>query len=240
MNRKIFLIKIFITVAVIIFFSPKMTKALDVKQSKKTEIRYVPIGDSYTIGTGATEAQSWPALLVEHLRSKGVNITLIENPARAGWSIQEAMILELPVFKSAKPNFATLMIGVNDLVRGQDINIFRKHLQSLMDRMLSELPQHNRLVILTIPDFLMTPQGRAFSNGQDFAGKLQKFNAVIQEEAKARNLVVIDLYPVSKQMGQDPTLIARDGLHPSAKEYAVWENEIFPKVFELLTISENQ
>jgi lysophospholipase L1-like esterase len=35
-------------------------------------------------------------------------------------------------------------------------------------------------------------------------------------------------------MRDDPTLIARDGLHPSAKEYARWEAMIFPVAQKLL------
>jgi lysophospholipase L1-like esterase len=46
---------------------------------------------------------------------------------------------------------------------------------------------------------------------------------------------VVDVFPASKKMGDDPSLVARDGLHPSAKAYAEWEKIIFPVVFELLT-----
>jgi len=35
-------------------------------------------------------------------------------------------------------------------------------------------------------------------------------------------------------MGQDKSLVAKDGLHPSAKEYAEWEKIIFPAAMELL------
>ena len=33
----------------------------------KEKIRYVAIGDSYSIGEGATPDESWPALLTRHL-----------------------------------------------------------------------------------------------------------------------------------------------------------------------------
>ena len=35
-------------------------------------------------------------------------------------------------------------------------------------------------------------------------------------------------------MGKDKSLVAKDGLHPSAKEYAEWEKIIFPAALELL------
>jgi len=35
-------------------------------------------------------------------------------------------------------------------------------------------------------------------------------------------------------MGEDKSLVAKDGLHPSAKAYAEWEKIIFPAALELL------
>jgi lysophospholipase L1-like esterase len=35
-------------------------------------------------------------------------------------------------------------------------------------------------------------------------------------------------------MGHDKSLVAKDGLHPSAKAYVEWEKIIFPVVLELL------
>jgi len=44
----------------------------------------------------------------------------------------------------------------------------------------------------------------------------------------------VDVFSISKQMGDDPSLVAADGLHPSAKEYAAWEKVIFPAALDLL------
>jgi lysophospholipase L1-like esterase len=38
----------------------------------------------------------------------------------------------------------------------------------------------------------------------------------------------VDIFPISQQMRGRPELIAADGLHPSAKAYALWEESIFP------------
>ena len=54
-----------------------------------------------------------------------------------------------------------------------------------------------------------------------------------EAEAKKRQLGVVDIYPLSKEMGNDRSLVAEDGLHPSAKEYAEWEKLIFPAALEL-------
>lgn len=200
----------------------------------KEKIRYVAIGDSYTIGEGASEEESWPSLLAKHLQNEGIKIELIANPSRTGWTTNDAINYELPIYKKSKPDFATLLIGVNDWVQGISRDELRKSLAFLMDEMLKELPNNERLLIVTIPDFSATPNGRLYSNGRDISQGILEFNDIIKEEAKKRNLKIVDTYPLSQGMKNDRTLVARDGLHPSAKEYALWEKEIFPLAFEIL------
>jgi alkylation response protein AidB-like acyl-CoA dehydrogenase len=53
-------------------------------------------------------------------------------------------------------------------------------------------------------------------------------------EAQKRRLRVVDIFPLSQKMRGHPELIAADGLHPSAKTYALWEELIFPAARDLL------
>src|SRR5256885_10718613 len=104
------------------------------------EIRYVALGDSYSIGEGATSEQSWPSLLTRHLSSEGIKTELIANPSVTGWTTQQAIDRELPVFRAANPTFATLLIGVNDWVQGITEQKFRKNFSYLVEQMLANLP----------------------------------------------------------------------------------------------------
>jgi lysophospholipase L1-like esterase len=45
-----------------------------------TPIRYAVVGDSYSIGEGASPNESWPALLARHVNEQGVDIELVANP----------------------------------------------------------------------------------------------------------------------------------------------------------------
>ena len=200
----------------------------------KGKIRYVAIGDSYSIGEGALPNESWPALLTLHLNDKGLHVDLVANPSRTGWTTQQAIDRELPTFVESKPDFATLQIGVNDWVQGVDVETFRKHFIYLVDQMLAMLRDKNRLLVVTIPDFGITPTGPRYARGRNIPEGIASFNKIITEEATKRGLRVVDVFPISKQMGDDPSLVAADGLHPSAKEYAEWEKIIFPAVFALL------
>jgi len=197
-------------------------------------IRYAAIGDSYSIGEGASPDESWPALLTRHLNAQGLHVDLVANPSRTGWTTQQAIDRELPIFIESKPNFATLQIGVNDWVQGVDENSFRRRFTVLVDRMLEALPNKNRLLIVTIPDFGVTPTGPRYARGRNISEGIAAFNKIVIEESARRGLRIVDVFELSKKMGTDRSLVATDGLHPSVKEYAEWEKIIFPAAVELL------
>ena len=195
-------------------------------------IRYVALGDSYTIGTGAPPGYSWPQQLVRALSAKGISIELVDNLARNGWASQHVIQYQLPVFKSLHPTFTTVLVGANDISRGEDIRTFALSLRMLLNKVQEILPQKEMVVLLTVPDFSVTPQGKLF--GADIQKRIMLFNQVIKQEAQARGLMLVDLFSVSQAMGQDQSLVAKDGLHPSAKAYRQWAEVIFPAVYKLL------
>ena len=204
-------------------------------KNERERIRYAVIGDSYSSGEGATPKESWPALLNQHLNAQGLPIDLASNPSVTGWTTKDAIDRELPKFVNSNPNFATLLIGVNDWVQGVDETTFRNRFGYLVDQMLAVLPNKKRLLVVTIPDFGVTPTGPKYARGRNIHEGILRFNQIVTEEARKRGLEVVDIFPISKKMGQDKSLVAKDGLHPSAKAYAEWEKIIFPVALELLT-----
>jgi len=200
----------------------------------KLEIRFVPIGDSYTIGQGVDPKESWPAMFVEHLHGARVSIELIVNPSRTGWTTKDAIERELPIFEASHPTFSTILIGVNDWVQGVDAATFRQRLGVLMDRMIKVLGSSDKMLAISIPDFSVTPTGKRFGYPKKNFEGIQKFNTIIKEESAKRGIVVVDIFELSQEMGRDPTLVASDGLHPSAEEYRRWEGKIFTEAIKLL------
>ncbi len=201
---------------------------------QKKQIKYLPLGDSYTICTGAATGESWPTLLTKHLNDANINTTLLDNPARNGYSTQTLINKELPLLTELKPNFVTLLIGVNDWVREVPKATFEKNLKFIIDEVQKQLPNKSNLILITIPDFGVTPTGKSYSAGRDISKGILEFNTLIIAEGKKRNLQVVDIFELSKKMKDDATLVANDGLHPSAKEYAEWEKLILPAATKLL------
>ena len=225
-QKKFFLGAAFITFFTYIFFF--------MKQHDPLEIRYIPIGDSYTIGEGARSEEAWPNLLVKDLRADGVPSTLVANPARTGWTSEDALLREMSIFGAAKPTFATLLIGVNDFVQGVSVDQFRANFEQLIDQMIEVLPSKQRLLIATIPDFSVTPAGKGFGDPKKLSAGVAEFNTIIKTVAMGRGLEVVDIFALSQAMGTDSSLVAVDGLHPSAREYALWEQLIKPAARNLL------
>jgi acyl-CoA thioesterase-1 len=201
-------------------------------QTKQTTL-YLPLGDSYTIGTGAKESEAWPVLLAQHLKASKVDCTLLENPARNGFTTQDLINEELPLVKKLNPNFVTLLIGVNDWVRGVPVRTYSANLEFILTE-IQKTVSNKRIILVTIPDFGVTPQGKNYGHGRNIGEGIAEFNNIIQKEAKRRNLALVDIFEISRKMADDNSLVAKDGLHPSAKEYAIWESMILPEALKLL------
>lgn len=201
---------------------------------QEEQIRYLPLGDSYTICTGASEQQSWPLLLTAGLNEAGVPCRLTKNPARNGYSSADLIREELPLVKELKPTFVTLLIGVNDWVRGVPQDTFALHLTYILNTLQKQLPDKGKIILLTIPDFGVTPTGKLYARGRDISKGIESFNDVIRREAVERGLPVVELFALSQHMGEDASLVSSDGLHPSAAEYALWYQRLLPVARNLL------
>ena len=204
-------------------------------QQPKKAMKYIAFGDSYTICTGTSDVnERWPSLLTKHLIEQGISTALVANPSRNGFSTQDLIDNELPLLETDTIDFATLLIGVNDWVRQVNSSTYHKNLNYIIDKIQKKLSNKKRLLLITIPDFGVTPQGSKYGNGRDISKGISEFNVIIKSEAAKRGLHCVDIFAISQQMKNNKTLIAADGLHPSSKEYAIWESLILAEVKKLL------
>lgn len=232
--------RFFITIIILIillatgFTIYKWFQNEQIKKIPDTQIRYVALGDSYTIGDGVRQDENLPNQLTKHLQSEGFMVALIANPAVSGRTSQDVLGRQLEILRSSNPTFATLLIGTNDIIQGINAQNFRENFSKILDQMIEVLPE-KKIIILTIPAFSATPYGARLSQGTLIEAVIIQYNKIIKEEAEKRNLKVVDIFGISKEMGSNPSLVADDGLHPSAKEYKEWEKLLFPVSYNLLT-----
>lgn len=204
-------------------------------QSQPGEIKYIPIGDSYTIGNGVAVNDRWPNVMVRHLNEAGIKIRLVENPAVSGFTVADAIQYEIPRIKQLQPDFVTVFIGANDSFRGGEVGQYESELNELLDLVEGSLADKDKILLITIPDFTSTPAAEDYDAGSKLQDRqlIQNYNRVIQQIADERGLKVADLFPLSQTMTGAEDYIY-DGLHPSAQGYRKWEAVIYPVAEQVL------
>ncbi|MEP7361148.1 MAG: SGNH/GDSL hydrolase family protein [Chloroflexota bacterium] len=191
-------------------------------------IRYVALGDSYTIGTNETEQARWPDQLVGKLAGS-VGLDLVANLGVNGYSSFDVIERELPQLDALQPDFVTLLIGVNDVVRGTPADEYRDNLNQIFDFLLDRLAA-DRIVVVSTPDYTLTPAGNSFGDPLQQRAAITQFNGIELEVATGRGIKFVDISGVANKVAQDPSLVAGDGLHPSGRQYAAWVELIAPVV----------
>ena len=199
-------------------------------------IRYVAIGDSYTVATGIEEKDSWPSQLTQKLKSAGIKINLIEILGMRGATSQQTLNEVMPLLKNLKPEFITLLIGVNDWIReGISSSKFKIRIKNLIDEIQSNLPP-KKLLLITIPDFSCSPQKKNWGYGKSATNGITRLNKILKTEAALRNLVIVDIYPLSQSLCSQVGMFSNDGVHPSALQYSKWVDLIFPHLIDNLKL----
>ncbi|MGI4873349.1 MAG: SGNH/GDSL hydrolase family protein [Janthinobacterium lividum] len=200
-----------------------------------TAIPYLALGDSYTIGEGAAEADRWPVQLAAMLREQGQPVAAPDIIARTGWTTSE---LQDAIAASGNHRtdygLVSLLIGVNNQYRGQSVALYRAEFRAL----LATAQQYaggwaSRVVVLSIPDWGQTP----FAEGQD-AGRIgqeiDQFNAVARQECQQAGVAFVDITPLTRASDPDRSQITPDGLHYTGPQMHRWATAALPTVQALL------
>ena len=205
--------------------SPSVTPS-----AQEGALRYVALGDSYTIGTSVSGAESWPSQLATRVPS----LQLVANLGVNGYTSRDLIERELPSLSRQPPEFTTILIGVNDVVQGVPEETYRANVEVILDAVLALVPA-GRVVCIATPDYTVTPQGAAFGSPAQQRAGIQHVNQILGEASAARGIrFVPDIFQISEGAATDLSLVAGDGLHPSGKQYGRWVDAIQPVVEALL------
>ncbi|AIF46725.1 lysophospholipase [Dyella japonica A8] len=196
-------------------------------------MRYLALGDSYSIGEGVPEAGRWPVQLAVRLRREGVALDDPTIIATTGWTTDELSAAMDAATLTPPYDLVSLLIGVNNQYRGRSADDYRDEFRRMLDRAIALARQRaNRVLVLSIPDWGVTPF--AHGSGRDvlrIAEELDVYNAIASEEAEASGARFVDITAISRQ---HPALLADDGLHPSAAQYALWTEAAVPVALAML------
>jgi acyl-CoA thioesterase-1 len=175
-------------------------------------IKMVVLGDSLSAGLGLSASAAFPTRLQKALKSKGIEVDMINAGVsgdtssggrdRLDWSVPagtEAVIVEL---------------GANDALRGVDPSVTRAALTEIVTRLKA------RGVAVLLCGMVAPP-----NYGSDYSAR---FNAIYPELAKS---FAVPLYPFFLEgVATDARLNQADGMHPTAEGVDVIVENILPTV----------
>lgn len=187
---------------------------------------YIALGDSYTIGEAVPLHQSFPYQLVQLLRKKGFAFAAPEIIAKTGWTTDELTDALRNYIFSSSYSLATLLIGVNNQYRNKEVIAFTLEFETLLQKALTLTEnKKNKVVVLTIPDYSITPYAASLDR-KKISKEIDVYNAVINAICLQYKITCLNITESSRKALNKPELLADDGLHPSAKEYAKWAKKL--------------
>ncbi|MBN1149327.1 MAG: SGNH/GDSL hydrolase family protein [Anaerolineales bacterium] len=200
-------------------------------------MRFLALGDSYTIGESAPERERWPMQLAEALRERGFQVADPIILARTGWTTDELMAAVKQADLRTEYDLVSLQIGVNNQYRGAEVGVYRAEFRALLGQAIAYAGgEPGKVIVLSIPDWSVTP----FAEGRDrsrISGEIDLFNQANYWETTLAEAQYIDVTSQSRLAAQDSALLAPDGLHPSGEMYAAWARLVLPAAIAALKLN---
>lgn len=198
--------------------------------SPEERVRYVALGDSYTIGTGVAAAHRWP----DQLAARIGEVELAANLGVNGYTSADLIAEQLPQLEALRPELVSLLIGVNDVVQGVPDAGYAANVAMILDDLTDRLPA-SRILCVATPDYTRTPRGAEYGDPDLQSDRIVRINAILREACELRGVAFVpDIFEISQRAIDDPELVAEDGLHPSGEQYRQWVEAIAPVVQVLL------
>lgn len=195
-------------------------------------LRYVALGDSYTIGTSVAPQERWPDQLVGAL-GVPTPLRLVANLAVNGFTSDDVIREELPVLPELQPEFVSLLVGVNDVVRRVPPGRYAENLGVILASVV-RIVEPRRMLLVSTPDYTRTPEGSSFGDPVRNRAEIGELNRIAKRAAVATGAGWADISVIADRADREPGLIAAYGLHPSGAQYAAWVEQIAPVVSALL------
>ena len=198
------------------------------KEINQSNLRYLALGDSYTIGEGIKFEYNYPKQIVNQI----FLIDTVTIIAKTGWTTDE-LIDTLNNLQLDKFDVVSLLIGVNNQFRGYQIDKYVMEFENLLIRAIDYSKDKKNVFVLSIPDYGVTPFGKV--KGQErIYREINSYNNINRIMAEKYNVMYFDITEISRKAENDSSLLAEDRLHPSKKMYKMWIEKLKNELLDSL------
>lgn len=188
-------------------------------------IKFLALGDSYTIGESVIANDRWPEQLIDSLSARGLDYIDTKIIAVTGWRTDNLQAAIHDAKLKDEFTLVSLLIGVNNFYQGKSVESYIPEFEAILQKAI-ELAGgiKSRVFVLSIPDYGYTPFGKG--NLEAIRQGIDAFNAANETITKNAGVKYINITDISRRGLDEPDLVAFDGLHPSGKMYAEWVKKI--------------
>lgn len=198
-------------------------------------LKYLALGDSYTIGTSINYDKNWPSQLTDSLKSHNFSVDTTVIIAQNGWTTTDLKTGIAETEPKQDFNLVSLLIGVNNQYQGMDISVYKTDFRELLEQAITFAGgDTSRVFVVSIPNYGVTPFASS-KNPAKIRAELSAYNQIAQKISAEYTIPFINITPISELATDNPnTLLAADKLHPSAEMYSKWIEKIQPTIVNIM------
>jgi lysophospholipase L1-like esterase len=218
--------------AIVIMEPPRPEANTDTADEAQKKVRYLALGDSYTIGASVAEEDRFPVQLAMALEMDSFDVEELHIIARTGWTTDELQTaIANANLSDTTYHLVSLLIGVNNQFRGRSLENYQEEFAELLQRAIELAGNRPEgVIVLSIPDYGATPYVTDEAEARRIGEEIDAFNDAAAQICLSREVRFLNITPISRQAADDDSLLASDGLHPSGKMYTKWVELMFPIV----------
>ena len=223
-------------ISFIFYFFISLFYACDDNESSQIfKYKYLALGDSYTYGEGVCESCAFPVQLSDTLYTYHNEVINLLSIAQTGWTTTN-LIDQLSIISPSNDfDLVTLLIGVNNQFQGIPFAVYQEEFPYLLEKAIFLAKNdHNRVIVISIPDYSFTPFGQFYSNTDVVSNEINQYNEFASNVCEQKNVYFEDITNITVLGLDQPELIAPDGLHLSELTYSKIVYRIFQKASSLL------
>ncbi len=182
------------------------------------------LGDSLSAAYGIDIQQGWVNLLQNRLNNNynGETTWNVINASVSGETTAGALARLSDLLKTHQPSVCILGLGANNGLRGQSLHIMKDQLNSIVQ----QCKQHGLVLLLGIK--IPPNYGDKYTN---------EFHLIYKQIAEKNNISYVPF--MLDGIVLNNKYMQKDGLHPNAQAQPIILDNIWPSLFELLTVNNN-
>lgn len=195
-------------------------------------LKYLALGDSYTIGQSVCETCRFPTQLKDSIQKILPTNTVIQSRviALTGWTTSDLKSTLIQQNPTNDYDLVTLLIGVNNQYQNRPFSLYEEEFPDLLNRAITIAKgDKNNVIVVSIPDYAYTPFGQGSSNPQNISTQIDMYNLFAENYCLQNNITFVNITDITREGLENPSLVAGDGLHPSKIAYSQFVERILPK-----------